>query len=85
MLMELVTSDSQNLMEPQQTSAEPASARIHDKHRDTGLGSWQSAEQVQNALDTVKRSAALAGAHLKNSDIRVGKGVISVDDRFRRK
>ena len=81
----LMTSDSPNLMEPQQTSAEPASTLIHDKHIDTSLGSWQSAEQVQNALDTVKRSAALAGAHLIKSDIRVGKGVIIVDDRFRRK
>ena len=48
-------------------------------------GAAQTKEHVQKTLDTLKRSARLAGKRLNEADIRVGTKVIVVDDRFRRK
>ena len=42
-------------------------------------------EKVQKELDTLKRSARLAGKGLNEADIKIGTKVIVVDDRLRRR
>ena len=74
----------ENLARTRSTSALPASAFIHDDPDDSSPGLRQNAKQVQNALDNLKMSAVLAGVDLKESDIRIGKNMIIVDDRVRR-
>lgn len=83
--MDGVLPGTQDLKRTGPTSAQPASALTHDDLKYSSPGPRQRTEQVQNEVDSLKRSAALSYANLKESDIKIGKNVIIVDDRFQRR
>jgi len=82
--MNFALPDTQDLAMARSTRVQPTLALASDDLRDSSPGAQQNTEQVQHALDGLKRAAALKGVHLKESDMRIRRNVIIVDDRLRR-
>ena len=75
--------DAQGQTGPRVKSSPPVSAHARDDLKDSLQSSRRDAEQVKNALDSLKMAAKLTGVDLNDDDIKIGMNMIIVDDRFR--
>ena len=81
----LALPETENLARALSTEEQSTLALARDEFRDPNPESQQNSEHVQHALNNLKRAEALTGSSLKEADLRIGRNVIIIDDRFLRR